>query len=212
MLGHEIKIAFVENKFLLVFSALLFVIPMLLSYFFAPYIASYMNPMVNTFRDRVQDGQITLATDSIFLNNFTVAIMLYCGAIVVGLLTATILISNGMFIGYFATTINLKLFLILTLPHGIFEIPAIIIAGCGGFVMFKFVAYFLKDISIGKTNEYGEKEGIYSRLVISFNDKVDILVQSLVLLGVGVVLLFIASIIEVYVTVDLAKFLIPYMT
>ncbi|WP_225370684.1 hypothetical protein [Methanobrevibacter arboriphilus] len=60
------KSAFSENKFIILFSTLLFVIPMLLGYFFAPYISEAMNPVINSFRERVQQGDIQLTHDSIF--------------------------------------------------------------------------------------------------------------------------------------------------
>lgn len=119
---------------------------MLFGYFFAPYISEILNPMVDSFRDRVQQGDIKITHDSIFFNNVFVGIMMYCGAVAFGLLTAITLITNGIFIGYFATQMPLYAFLLYTLPHGIFEIPAIIIAGCSGFVLFKFIAATIYNI------------------------------------------------------------------
>ncbi|MDR0900439.1 MAG: stage II sporulation protein M [Methanobrevibacter sp.] len=196
LIKKEIKIAFKDNSYLLLFSTLLFLIPMFLGYFFPQYLDSLMNPVVDTFRNRVETGEIKLVTDSIFLNNFNVAIVLYFGAIFIGLLTAMILIINGMFIGYFASSMNLGTFLLLTLPHGIIELPAIIIAACGGFVLLNFIINFIIDIFKNQNN----------RIAISFNDNLDKLVSSLVFLGIAIVLLAIASFIEVYFTIGFANF------
>lgn len=180
---------------------------MLVGYFFAPYLNSFMAPVVDTFRNRVEVGEIKLTVSSIFSNNLFVAIVLYFGAIIFGLLTAMILISNGLFIGFFATSIPLDYFLLLTLPHGIFEISAIIIVGAAAFSLLLFLVYFFRDIINTKINQWGEKPGFKDRIAISYNDNHNKLFQSLILLGIGIGLLIIATFIEVYVTVGFASFI-----
>ncbi|MBF4469296.1 MAG: stage II sporulation protein M [Methanobrevibacter arboriphilus] len=199
------KSAFSENKFIILFSTLLFVIPMLFGYFFASYISEAMNPVINSFRERVQQGDIQLTHDSIFFNNVYVGIILYCGAITFGLLTASVLISNGIFIGYFATKMPLYSFLLLTLPHGIFEIPAIIIAGSSGFIMFKFLVEFFKGIVKPVITNDEVRLSVKNRIANSLNNNINRLTQSLVLLGFSVVLFIIAAFIEAYLTIGIAR-------
>jgi uncharacterized membrane protein SpoIIM required for sporulation len=206
----------VENKFIILLSTALFVIPMFLGYFFAPYISEALNPMVDSFRDRVQSGDIKLTHDSIFFNNVYVGIMLYCGGVVFGLFTALILISNGVFIGYYATQMQLSLFLLFTLPHGIIEIPAIILTGASGFIMFKFLIEFFYGIINPKLNEdqtqgINIKLGIKDRVINSGNVNIDRLTQSLALLGLSAVLLLIAAFIEAYLTIPIANFFMQFM-
>ncbi len=122
---EETKSAFSNNKWLLLFSTLLFVIPLLFGYFYADSISEYIQPMVDNFQKQVDEGVITLTTHSIFTNNVTVAIMLYALGALGGVLGALILANNGMFIGYFGADFNIYAYLALTVPHGIFEIPAI---------------------------------------------------------------------------------------
>jgi len=181
---------------------------MFLGYFFQSYLESFMQPMVENFRERVESGDIKLTIESIFFNNFSVAMMIYFGAIFLGLITTIILITNGLFIGYFATSLPLDIFLIFTLPHGIFEIPGIIIAGAAGFCMISFIPYFLKDIIFYKKNEWGEIANLQNRIIISFNKHFIKLSQSLILFGIATILLILAAFIEVYITINLAKFLI----
>lgn len=208
LLRNEVKIAFTENKYFLLLSTLLFIIPMFIGYLFAPYLESSLQPMVNNFKDRVQTGEIKLTVNSIFFNNFYVAIMIYMGAISLGFITAMLLITNGIFVGYFATNLPLDVFLLLTLPHGIFEIPGIIIAGAGGFTLINFIHCFLKDILTFERNEWGERPNLRNRLVISFNNNFKKITQSLTLLGVAIVLLIIAAFIEVYITISLANYIL----
>jgi len=190
---------------------------MFLGYLFAPYISEILNPMVDSFRDKVQRGEIRITPDSIFFNNVYVGIMMYCGAVFFGLFTASILITNGVFIGYFATQIPLDAFLLYTLPHAIFEIPAIIIAGFSGFVLFKFIVGFVYNITSPKIDEkldsfnnYGNFDnlGIKDRIVSSLNNNINKLTQSLSLFGLSVVLFIIAAFIEAYLTIPIASLFI----
>ena len=216
LIGNEIKTAFIENKFLLLFSTLLFVIPMFIGYFFAPYIAGALNPMVDSFRDRVQQGEIKITPDSIFFNNVYVAIIMYFGSILFGIITVSALVTNGVFIGYFATQMPLGAFLLYTLPHGIFEIPAIIIAGCGGFVLLKFIFNFVYNVinykDIPKTDEFDNLNNlaIKDKIVLALNFNISKLTQSLALFALSVVLLIIAAFIEAYLTIPIASLFISF--
>lgn len=214
---------------------------MLIGYFFAPYITEILNPMVESFRDRVQQGDIKITHDSIFFNNVYVGIIMYFGGIGFGLLTATVLISNGVFIGYYATQMPLYVFLLYTLPHGIFEIPAIIIAGAAGFVLFKFIVTTIYNIfrpnidekpdnsdnsddsnnsnNLDNSNKFNNSNNfnkfnelsVKDRIISSLNSNVDKLIQSLSLLGVSVVLFIIAAFIEAYLTIPIANLFIGYL-
>jgi len=217
LIGKEIKTAFIENKLLLLFSVLLFFISMFFGYFFAPYISEILNPMVDSFRDKIEKGEIRIAPDSIFFNNVYVGIMMYCGAVFFGLFTALILVTNGVFIGYFATQMPLDLFLLYTIPHAIFEIPAIILAGTSGFVLFKFIAGFVYNIAnlkiddnheIDKNFDNSDNLSIKDRLVLSLNNNINKLTQSLSLFGLSIVLFIVAAFIEAYLTIPIANLFI----
>jgi len=203
--------AFVENKFIILFSILIFIIPMFIGYIFAHYISELLNPMVDSFRDRVQNGDIKIAFDSIFLNNIKVGIIMYGGAVVFGLLTALLLISNGVFIGYFATQMPLNAFLLYTLPHGIFEIPAVILAGASGFILFKFIVSFIFNIFSSKINENHnnfDNLTLKDKIVYSLNFNINKLTQSISLFGLSFVLFIIAAVVEAYLTIPIASFFI----
>lgn len=208
---NEVKVAFIENKYALLLSTLLFIVPMFIGYFCAPYLESLLQPMVDNFESRIQKGEIKLTIESIFFNNFQVAIIMYSGAISLGFITAILLISNGLFLGYFATNSPIDLFLILTLPHGIFEIPGIIIAGAGGFTLITFLPYFLRDIVTFEYNQWGERPKLRDRVVISFNKNFKKINHSLILFGIATILLIIAAFIEVYITIDLADYLMGFI-
>ena len=212
---EETKAAFSNNKWLLLFSTLLFVIPLLFGYFYADSISEYIQPMVDNFQKQVDEGTITLTTHSIFTNNVTVAFILYALGALGGVLGALILANNGMFIGYFGAGFNIYAYLALTVPHGIFEIPAIIIATTGGFVLLSFVLHFLWNI-LSPDYSYLDifdpyfsdvKITLKQRFYAAFKKNQNKLKESFIFLCLAVILLIIAAFIEANITVPLANWL-----
>ena len=209
---EEIKLAFSNNKGLLFISILLFVIPMFIGYFFSNEISSYVEPIVDAFEQQVADGTVTLTTHSLFTNNVTVAFILYALAALGGILGAIILANNGLFIGYYGVGFDIWAYLALTLPHGIFEIPAIIIATTGGFVLLSFMLHFiwglmspdLSYLDIFDPYFSDVKITLKQRFYVSFKKNQDKLKESLILFCISVVLLVIAAFIEANITVPLA--------
>jgi len=80
-----------------------------------------------------------IITLNIFINNLQASAILFLGGVSFGLVTLLILSLNGFIIGIVAEMIRqeqgLVFFLAGVLPHGIFEIPAIILAGSYGILL-----------------------------------------------------------------------------
>jgi stage II sporulation protein M len=76
---------------------------------------------------------------TLFLNNLQACTFMFIGGATFGLLTAFIILSNGVVIGSVVDIVRQQQGLVyLTaalLPHGIFEIPAFIISGTLGFLL-----------------------------------------------------------------------------
>ena len=215
MAKEEIKLAFVNNKKLLLISIILFVVPVLVGYYFPNEISEYVKPIMDSFEKSIEDGSITLSTNSIFINNLTVAIMLYALAALGGLLGAVILANNGLFIGYFGANFNIWAYLALTLPHGIFEIPAIIIATTGGFTLLSFILHFLWNVFSPDYSYLDIFDPYFSdvnvtlkeRFSSSFKKHGHMLKESFIFLCLGVILLLIAAFIEANLTIPIASWL-----
>ena len=213
IIKEEIKSAFKNNKKFLLLSTLLFMIPALIGYFYPEWIAEIVQPIVDSFQKQVTEGTITLSTSSLFTNNVTVAIMIYALTALGGILGAFILVNNGMFVGYFGTKVNIWAYLALTLPHGIFEIPAIIISATGGFVLLSFILHFLWNLFspdysyLDVFDPYFSdvKISIKDRFVAAFKKNQSKLKESFVFLCLSVVLLIIAAFIEANITIVLAN-------
>ncbi len=135
---------------------------------------------------------ITLTTYSILIQNLKVCFLLLLGSITFGTSTLQNLVYNGYNIGYtIAGALKFGLsfseILMLTLPHCIFEIPAIIIAGTAGFkIPYEIVRYLA-----GKKEQILTKEDIKEYLTLAL---------------ISIILIIIAAFVEAYVTPRIAEY------
>jgi len=86
----------------------------------------------------------------ILTNNLKVIFLMLAGSITFGLSTFINLIYNGFNVGVLIGSISLtneplKLIIALVLPHGIFEIPAILISAVAGFKIPYEITLYLLD-------------------------------------------------------------------
>ena len=199
---NEIKRAFTENKLAILASVAILFISLILGYCLEGYLYSYFNPVVENLTQKVQTGVLSLTFHDIFLNNLKVI----CGMFILGAIfcfSALTLAFNGFFTGYYiGTSDNVFAVLMYIIPHGIFEFSSCILACAGGFVLFNFIYKFVKNLL---NDEY---DSISERISNSFVESYDKLKQSLILFGIAVILMIIAGIIEAYLTLPIAEFIL----
>lgn len=127
-----------------------------------------------------------LSATGILINNLQASLLMVLGGLTVGVLTAYALFANGVLIGYVVTPVvvdtGVGQALVLLLPHGIFELPAVFIAAAIGFRIAGLLVARLR--------------GRRDRLRPSVDEQR----QGAVLVGLSVLLLVVAAVIEVYVT------------
>jgi stage II sporulation protein M len=99
--------------------------------------------MLEMFRDALL-GEILDSTPSVlavklFLNNLQACVVMFLGGASLGLLTAFIIMANGVVIGSVVELVRQQQGLLFIaaalLPHGIFEISAFVISGTLGFLL-----------------------------------------------------------------------------
>jgi len=146
-----------------------------------------------------QNGSIKIYTSTnynmtvfnIFVNNIKIITINILGGFTFSALTTLHLLYNGIMIGYETKLAliedNLMTILVLILPHGIFEVPAIIIAGAAGFkIPYEIIRYLM-----GKKEQPLTKEDIkeYFKLAL-----------------ISIILIVIAAFVEAYVTPKIAEY------
>ena len=191
-----------RNETFLLLSAVILLGSMVIGYILSGLLDPILGGVFEGFRKSVTEGTLQLTTLSIFFNNFKVAIVLYAMGFSLGVFSAYYLFFNGIFTGYVASKYYLPTFLIYTIPHGIFEVTAIIIAGAAGFRLASGFFNFLKGIS-----KMNDRIPIRSQLGYLVEANSDEFKDSLKLFIIAVVILFIAAIIEANFTNPLGNYI-----
>ncbi|ADG13972.1 protein of unknown function DUF95 transmembrane [Methanocaldococcus infernus ME] len=146
------------------------------------------NNSLPNFKPKIQFNFISILT-----NNLKVILLMLAGAITFGLSTFINLLFNGFNVGVligstFLTNEPLKLITALILPHGIFEIPAMLIAAIAGFKIPYEITLYLLDRKEKPITEEDIKEFLKLALI-------------------SIILIIIAAFVEVYITPEVAKLL-----
>ena len=171
------------------------------------------DPVVDKLTEDVKTGVITLTFQTIFTNNILIVFRMFLLGIFF-CFSGVILAYNGFFVGYYiADSQNLFKVLLYIIPHGIFEFSSCIIATASGFVLFHFLFRLMYNIAKPDFDYIRLEDKFYNltfkdKLVYSLEKNYDKLKQSLILLGAAVILMAIAGVIEVYLTVPIANFIL----
>jgi uncharacterized membrane protein SpoIIM required for sporulation len=170
----------------------------LLGYFLPNSVENFLMTVIKT--DKIFAREHGITTLSILTHNLQSLFITFLGGIV-GIITFLTLFLNGFiygsFLGYLgsnhvtSTTIgplSPKLFIIYTVPHGIFEITGFIIAGAAGFRLTKIIYNLLRS-----------DDGV--------NDHYEEFKDAMALFIIAIVLIIIAAIIEANYTIPLGNYI-----
>jgi stage II sporulation protein M len=180
-----------RNETFIVLSAMMFICSVFIGYAFAGMLEPILANILGDFKRRVVEGDLKLDTLSLFFNNLQIALLVYAGGIIFGLGTAYFLIYNGIFIGYAGSQYQLGDFIIATIPHGVFEIIGIIIAGAAGFRLANIIINILKG-ALKLQSDFNMVNQFKFLLEVNYDDFKD----TLIMMAIAVVLILIAAIIE----------------
>ncbi|MGB9978427.1 stage II sporulation protein M [Methanobacterium sp.] len=190
-----------RNEMFLIASAFIFFASIFAGYFLSGMMDHFLSGTLKSLKEGVNNGQIKLTTLSIFANNIKIAFLIYGGGIVFGLVSLFYLVFNGLFIGYAASKYVIGDFILYTLPHGVFEIAGIIIAGAAGFRIASCIIHIISDMAHMKK---------YMPLVDQMGQILNVnygeFKESLILFIIAAVLIFIAAIIEANFTIAWASY------
>lgn len=180
----------VDNQRNIKIATTIFFASLVAGYFFVDINSGFINNLLNQFAgivEKIQESDNALYISFfIFINNLKAALLMIILGLFFGVFPILALAINGMLIGFVLKLIainsgNLLMFFIFgILPHGIFEIPAIIIAAALGMKL------GFSIFSLGRKNRKWSINGILKQALIT-------------ILGVTLIL-FIAAIIEGTVT------------
>ena len=146
----------------------------------------------------------TISAMDILINNEWGGILTYVGSIFFGIFAIISLGYNGVNLGMFGQLFSqyvpnggLK-YIVYLIPHGIFEITAIVLQSVAGILLFLFIWKFIRAM-ISK-DVHGASE--------AFNQNKKVLIQSLIIMIFSAILLVIAALIEAYFSVPFSEFIV----
>lgn len=194
---REVKLAFLENKSAIYISLFILIFSLILGYVLEPYLYSFFNPVVDDLSQKVGTGVIQLTFADIFLNNILIISQMFVYGLLFCLCTL-LLAYNGFFVGYYVA-IHDDLFRVLAMmiPHGIFELTSCALACASGLVLFNFLIRFFKSYL---KEDLSLRNSFYNNLIK--------LKQAIIIFIISVVFMVIAGVIEVYLTIPIAHFLL----
>ncbi len=201
----EIKNIYNKNKKLLLVIIILFVLSLILGY--SGLLDSYMNIIYKELSENISNGNIELTTLSILRYNLLSVFINYCTGIFFGLGSIFSLVQNSAFVGYFAaqsaSSGKLLDFILLILPHGIFEFTGLFFVTAAGLR----VGHFVIRICDGFINGIASAN-LKINLKYNYNHYKSEITESLKLLVISVILFIIAAIIEANFTIRFYEFII----
>ncbi|MDO5851950.1 MAG: stage II sporulation protein M [Methanobacteriaceae archaeon] len=195
---EEIISFYHRNKYHVLLSLLIFFTFTLLSYFFPSFFVSLAMPTIQGMQEGAKAGTLVLSTASLFINNYGVALMMYKGGILLSIPTMYLLVYNGIIIGVTGAQLPITYYLAYILPHGIFEITAIIIAGGAGFRLTHAIITVLSGI---KLNDENSSEIFFNHLHLALK----IFIDSAIMIIALAVLLLIAAFVEANLSIPIGK-------
>lgn len=138
----NIWITLTDNKKYIVNSTVIFTISIIIGYIFInkdnPFIMSSLETFIKMAEEIKANDSTLFSIVTIFKNNLLVAIFMIFLGIFFGILPIMLLVFNGLLIGFLIKIIivdsgqTIGYILVGIIPHGIFELPAIIISAAFG--------------------------------------------------------------------------------
>jgi len=183
----------IRNKKVIFFVSSIFVLSLTVSYILIANVGyfSYLGDRVfEEFQKHVESLKISLDGGSlatilaIWKNNLTVCILDY----IIGALSIFVLLFNSYILSYVLYKFGVENFIYLVLPHGIIEIPALILSVSSGVLFNIGLVNFLTNVRFGTKRE------------VMYYIK-----ESLKLLMLSIMLFIIAGIVEGTITFKIAK-------
>ena len=189
---------FNRMKYYVLLSCVIFIGFLLLSYFYPSFFSSVMVDALQNMRDGVTNGEILLESIPLFINNFTVALTIYTDGVYLSIPSLYLLAYNAVMVGYTGATLPLNYFLAYTLPHGIFELSAIVMSGAASFRLTHAILNLFVGLNPRAENR---KEYFFKRCEISLW----MIVDSAVMMLLVMILLMIAAFIEANITIGIGQ-------
>lgn len=130
-----IKEYFNRNKNLIFLSTAFFIITVLMGIIFNESIKQLAIEIIRQMMENIKRESVSGNAYSLFVNNMIANLTILMGGLFFSVLSLFAILVNGLLIGYVYTLITPTVFFVGTIPHGIFELTAIILSLTGAFIL-----------------------------------------------------------------------------
>ncbi|MBR0471823.1 MAG: stage II sporulation protein M [Methanosphaera sp.] len=167
---------FSRNKNLIILSLIIFIGSIIIGAVFNKSFEAIVTEIIRQMLNEISMESVSENAVSLFVNNITANLVILAGGIIFSLLSVFAIIVNGILIGYVYTLTTPLIFLVGTVPHGIFEITALILSLTGAFIITKTELLCIQALFAGNLSSQVEN------MKICFKDIIFTIVVSFVLL------------------------------
>lgn len=178
---------FNRNKNLIIVSVAIFLVSVILGVVFSENVKPIAMELIKRMLDEFPVETVSENATNLFLNNITANITIIAGGLLFSILSLFAIVINGILIGYVYSVTTPLIFFVGVIPHGIFELTAIILSLTGAFIITKIELKLIQALFAKRLHEELEHSKLYVKDVIFT-------------VIISVVLLVIAAIIEAAVT------------
>ncbi|RAP53423.1 MAG: hypothetical protein BZ138_00985 [Methanosphaera sp. rholeuAM270] len=176
-----------RNKNLILLSLIIFILSIIIGAVFSSYFKVMATQLMKRLLESIPMKSVSENAVNLFKSNLTASMIIILGGLIFSITSVLAIMVNGILIGYVSTLINPVVYLVGVIPHGIFELTALILSLTGAFILTKIEIRII--------------QAIFSHSLHSELENTKILLKDLVFtVLVSFVLLAIAAIIEAAIT------------
>ncbi len=165
-----LKEYFSRNKLLIIVAAILLVISAFLGVIFSEFIKTYLLEIIKEMILDIPENP-TVIDEAVYLfqNNIRANIIIMLGGFIFSILSVMAVILNGVIIGFTYTLVNPLQYVVGIIPHGIFELPAVILSLVGAFNITKLEINLLDALFKHRLKEeIGNSKTIVKDIILTF--------------------------------------------
>ncbi len=161
---------FSRNKIFILVSVLILVLSAFLGVVLGTFIKEYLIEVLKELFLSLPNNP-TVYDEAIFIfqNNIRANTIIMAGGLLFSIFSILAVIFNGIIIGFTYTMVSPIIFIVGITPHGIFELPAIILSLAGAFIITKLEVNLLDALIKKSLKEEIKKSGtIFKDIVLTY--------------------------------------------
>lgn len=194
---NNLKEYFYRNRYYILLAVIILAISIIIGYIYRD---MFKQIMIELLKNMNISDTPSIAVGELFTNNLRVTLLIMLFGALFSIISTIILFINGIVIGFVSSLVPLPVMLAYVVPHGIFEIPATILAVVGAFLITKIEIDLIKGTLQKDKTFKGE-----------IKNSSQLMKDVILTITIIVVLLVIAAIIEAFITPIIGNWIVSML-